>query len=298
MKKKYLLILLFVFTTNSLYPQDLADTTYSTKSDSINKIDNSAPSKNARLNSRDQINKYDSCSIKPYDKSYVIRLGLNDEDQNIEFYGLSIAAIQNNFNSVFNGMTINAILGDPDFEMQFKSPESCINVNGINISLWSSSVKGTINGFTCGGLYIQKANNVNGIASAFLGTFTNSLNGVQFSIFANAVQTAHGVLIGGLNSNIPNSKENVRVQGIVFGLINWYGPLQGGRGLGAMIQGVALGLLNINANVKGLSFALINSGNCWLQIGLINGGDSIVQVGILNLDDNGKLGIPFINVNL
>ena len=294
--KKIISILLLLYSNSIIYPQDLADTTYSTKSDSIKKIDNSAPSKNARLDSRDQINKYDSCSIKPYDNSYAINLAFNDTDQNIEFYGLSIAAIQNNFNSVFNGMTINALLGGPDFKMQNNSPESCIYVNGINLSLLSCRFNGTINGLTCAG--VQEANNVNGIASAFLGTFTNSLNGVQFSIFANAVQTAHGVLIGGLNSNIPNSKENVRVQGIVFGLINWYGPLQGGRGLGAKIEGIALGLLNMNANVEGLSLALINSGNCWLQIGLINGGDSIVQIGILNLDDNGKLGIPFINVNL
>ena len=58
------------------------------------------------------------------------------------------------------------------------------------------------------------------------------------------------------------------------------------------------GLLNVGINVRGISLAVLNGGNCWLQIGLINGGDSIVQIGILNLDDNGKLGIPFINVNL
>lgn len=285
MKKKYLLILLFVFTTNLLYPQDLADTTYSTKSDSIKKIDNSAPSKNARLDSREQINKYDSCSIRPYDKSYAINLAFDDTDQNIEFSGLSIAVIQNNFNSVFNGMTINAILGDPDFEMQFNSPESCIYVNGINISLWSSSVKGTINGFTCGGLYIQKANNVNGICFAWMGTITSNLNGLALAIF-NITEYGNGIQFG----IIANGYQ--KFNGFGFAAIN------SGKEYNSDINGIVFGLLNVGINVRGISLAVLNGGNCWLQIGLINGGDSIVQIGILNLDENGKLGIPFINVNL
>ena len=57
-----------------------------------------------------------------------------------------------------------------------------------------------------------------------------------------------------------------------------------------------VGLYNA-VDVKGLSLALVNNGNSWLQIGLLNIGDSADQIGLVNLDENRKMGIPLINVN-
>jgi hypothetical protein len=256
----------------------------------------------------------DSNATVDHKKSYAIRVGLDDIEQDVEFYGIGIAAIQNNDNSLFSGLTINGTLGDPEFGQILRLPQSCISVSGINASLWSCSVGGTVNGISTGGLYVHNATNVNGIAFALLGANTSCLNGValavldltesgnglQAAFIGNLFQTFNGLVVAAINYG----KE---YNSAVFGTENY-----------PAVFGMVIGLANLNANVRGLSLGVINGGDSWVQIGLLNGGNgpkrkggdswlqvgllngghSLIQIGLLNFDGNNALRFPFINVNL
>ena len=226
---------------------------------------------------------------------YIIRITGVDEEDYIIFYGLSISWFHANKHAKFWGLTFNAGLGNPPVQGKARHE---ISLNGINISLIVTGVTGTINGFSFGGLWGNSAKEVNGIATGILGTDSEHLNGfaigglMSFSQYANAIQIA-GILNGYCNFN-----------GIGIALINT--SLNGFEKLTKSVSenscyeynlyGLILGLYNA-VDVKGLSLALVNNGNSWLQIGLLNIGDSVVQIGLVNLHADGNMGIPIINLN-
>lgn len=226
---------------------------------------------------------------------YIIRITGVDAESNINFYGFDLSWYHANTQANFWGISFNAGLGNPP--VQGKATHN-ISLNGINFSLIVTGVTGTINGFSFGGFWGNSAMEVNGIAIGLLGTDSDYLNGLaigglmSFSQYANAIQIA-GILNGYCNFN-----------GIGIALINTTrSGFEKLMNSGAVdycsennMYGIILGLYNA-VNVKGLSLALVNNGNSWLQIGLLNMGDSAIQIGLVNLDGNYKMGIPIININ-
>lgn len=226
---------------------------------------------------------------------YLLRITGVDEEADINFYGLSISWFHANSNATFWGLTFNAGLGNPP--VQGKAFHN-ISLNGINFSLIVTGVTGTINGFSFGGLWGNSAQAVNGIATGILGTDSEHLNGfaigglMSFSQYANAIQIAgilnaycnfNGIGIALINSSFSGFEKLMNSYSVDYCTEN-------------NMYGIILGLYNA-VDVKGLSLALVNNGNGWLQIGLLNIGNSTIQFGIVNLHDDGSMGIPIINVN-
>jgi hypothetical protein len=226
---------------------------------------------------------------------YLIRVTGVDEEDNINFYGFSLSWFHANPHAKFWGLTFNAGLGNPPVQGKARHE---ISLNGINISLIVTGVTGTINGFSFGGLWGNNANELNGIAMGILGTDSDYLNGIaigglmSFSQYANAIQIAgilngycnfNGIGIALINTTMSGFEETMKSYSTDYCTEN-------------KMYGIFLGLYNA-VDVKGLSLALINNGNGWLQIGLLNIGDSTVQIGLANLDADGKMGVPIINVN-
>jgi hypothetical protein len=226
---------------------------------------------------------------------YLIRITGVDKENNINFYGFDLSWYHANEHANFWGITFNAGLGNPP--VQGKASHE-ISLNGINISLIVTGVTGTINGFSFGGFWGNSAMEVNGIATGLLGTNSNYLNGLalgglmSFSQYANAIQIA-GILNGYCNFNgigiaLINTTRSGFEKLMNTGDVNYCSENK--------MYGIILGLYNA-VDVKGLSLALVNNGDSWLQIGLLNIGDSVLQIGLVNLDADGRMGIPIININ-
>jgi hypothetical protein len=226
---------------------------------------------------------------------YIIRItGVDDED-NINFYGFDLSWVHANRQAKFWGVSFNAGLGNPPIQGEANNN---ISFNGINFSLIVTGITGTINGFSFGGLWGNSAKEVNGIATGLLGTNSDFLNGLaigglmSFSQYANAIQIGgilngycnfNGIGIALINSTMSGFEETMKSYSTDYCNEN-------------KMYGIILGLYNA-VDAKGLSIALVNNGNSWLQIGILNIGDSVVQIGLVNLDGNGKMRIPLININ-
>ena len=226
---------------------------------------------------------------------FLIRITGMDKENNINFYGFDLSWVHANEYANFWGLSFNAGLGNPP--IQGKATNN-ISFNGVNFSLIITGITGTINGFSFGGLWGNSAKSVNGIACGILGTDSEYLNGLatgglmSFSQYANAIQIAcilngycnfNGIGIALINTTFSGFEELMKSRTNNYCNEN-------------IMYGVIFGLYNA-VDVKGLSLALVNNGNSWLEIGLFNMGNSIVQIGLVNLDGNYKMGIPIININ-
>ena len=212
---------------------------------------------------------------------YVIRLAGIDKEDCINFYGLSLGWFHQNPNANFSGLALSVNLGTQDME------GNNISVNGINISLFHTRTRGTING----------------ISISAIGNAAGMMNGLQLGIIGTTGEYSNGLTIGGIISQF------IEVTGIQISLINFCcrlnglgigginGQLKGACGDSVMIaNGLVVGAFNA-LDIHGLSLGVLNKGKSWLQIGLLNIGDSAVQIGLVNLDGDGKMGIPIININ-
>jgi hypothetical protein len=226
---------------------------------------------------------------------YLIRITGVDKENNINFYGFDLSWVHANEYANFWGLSFNAGLGNPP--LQGKATNN-ISLNGINFSLIITGITGTINGFSFGGFWGNSAMEVNGIAIGLLGTNSDYLNGLaigglmSFSQYANAIQIG-GILNGYCNFNgIGIALINSTMSGFEKTMKSYSTDYYNEN----KMYGIILGLYNA-VDAKGLSLALVNNGNGWLQIGLLNIGDSVLQIGLVNLNGNKKMGIPIINLN-
>jgi len=213
---------------------------------------------------------------------YFIRFAGIDTEDCINFYGLSLGWFHQNPNANFSGLALSVNLGTQDMEGDY------ISMNGINISLFHTRTRGTINGISISGI----------------GNYSGVLNGLQVGIIGTGAEYLNGLTIGGCMS------QSIEINGIQLSLIINLCKTLNGIGISFInaqsfepydkekrkSSGLVLGVFNI-VDISGLSIAAINSGSSWLQIGLLNIGDSVVQIGLVNLDENRKMGIPLINVN-
>ena len=124
---------------------------------------------------------------------------------------------------------------------------------------------------------------LNGIVLGGLMSYSQYANAIQITVVFNTYCNFNGVGLSLINSSwsgfekLMNSiGENTCHENKMYGLI--------------------IGLYNA-VDVKGLSLAIVNNGNSWLQIGLLNIGNSVLQIGLVNLDAYGKMEIPIINMN-
>jgi hypothetical protein len=290
MKARILLLVVFFSLPYFLMAQILS--TQQASSLSLNQKQINDYSDNAIISQLDTLKP--SCDGKER-SLYIIRIFGEDKEDCISFYGISIGGVHENPNAVFSGICLNMGLGNPP--IQGKAYNN-ISLNGINISLIVTGVTGTINGFSFGGFWGNSAKEVNGIATGILGTDSEHLNGfaigglMSFSQHSNAIQVA-GICNGYCNFNgIGIALINTSLSGFEK-LMNSYSSDYCDEN---KMYGLILGLYNA-VDVKGLSLALVNNGNSWLQIGLLNIGDSVVQIGLVNLHADGNMGIPIINVN-
>ncbi|MBK9097395.1 MAG: hypothetical protein IPM14_04570 [bacterium] len=221
---------------------------------------------------------------------YLIRITGVDREDKINFYGISIGFTHSNPKASFSGFCLNLGLGS------LRRYETYISINGLNFSLFGLSTEGTINGFSLGTLF-NSAIHTNGI---LIGATAGSdyLNGIviaglmSISQYSNAIQIAgilniycnfNGIGIALINSTMSGFEGTMKSYSIDYCTEN-------------KVYGIMLGLYNA-VDVRGISLALVNNGDGWLQIGIVNIGDSILQIGLVNLHSNGKIGIPIINVN-
>jgi hypothetical protein len=226
---------------------------------------------------------------------YLIRITGVDKEDNINFYGFDLSWYHANSHANFWGLSFNAGLGNPP--IQGKATNN-ISFNGINFSLIVTGITGTINGFSFGGFWGNSAIEVNGIATGLLGTNSDYLNGMaigglmSFSQYSNAIQIGgilngycnfNGIGIALINTTMSGFEETTKSYSTDYCTEN-------------KMYGIILGIYNA-VDVKGLSLALVNNGNGWLQIGLFNIGNSTVQIGLANLDADGNMGVPILNVN-
>ena len=221
---------------------------------------------------------------------YIIRVTGMDSEECLNFYGFSLAGAHSNNLANFYGFCLNMGLGS------MRRYETYISVNGLNFSLFGLSTEGTMNGFSFGTLF-NSATYSNGILIGAMAGSEN-LNGIvigglmSYSQYANAIQIAgifneycnfNGIGIALINSTTSGFEETMKSYSEDYCTEN-------------KVYGIMLGLYNA-VDVRGISLALINNGNSWLQIGLLNIGDSVIQIGLVNLDGNKKMGIPIININ-
>jgi hypothetical protein len=213
---------------------------------------------------------------------YFIRFAGIDKEDCINFYGFSLGWFHQNPNANFSGLVFSVNLGTQSMEGNF------ISVNGINIALFHTRTRGTING----------------ISISAIGNAAGMMNGLQLGIIGTTGEYSNGLTMGGCISQF------IEVNGIQISLINFCCRLNG-LGIGGIngqlegacqdkvmiANGLVVGAFNF-LDVNGLSIAAMNLGNSWLQIGIVNIGNSTVQIGLVNLDENRKMGIPLINVNI
>jgi len=243
------------------------------------KIQSTSPSISQQRNINKFFNHYPTVSDER--SLYIIRITGVDKEDNINFYGLSLCWFHQNPNANFSGLAVSGNLGTQDHEGNF------ISVNGINIALFHTRTRGTING----------------ISISAIGNDAGMMNGLQLGIIGTTGEYSNGLTVGGIISQF------IEVNGIQISLINFCcrlnglgigginGQLEGACQDKVMISnGLALGAFNF-LDVNGLSIAAMNIGNSWLQIGIVNIGDSTIQIGLVNLDEKRKMGIPIININ-
>lgn len=243
---------------------------------------------NSDVNLIESVNpfKLQSDSLRSYCDStarslYLIRFAGIDTEDCINFYGLSLGWFHQNPTAKFSGLALSVNLGTQDME------GNNISVNGINISLFHTRTRGTING----------------ISISAIGNAVGMMNGLQLGIIGTTGEYSNGLTIGGIVSQF------IEVNGIQISLINFCCRLNG-LGIGSIngqlegacpdkvmiANGLVVGFGNI-LDIRGLSVGVINKGKSWIQIGLLNMGDSSVQIGFVNLDGNNRMGIPIININ-
>jgi hypothetical protein len=222
-------------------------------------------------------------TISKANNAYIIRVNWQDETDNINFYGISIAGFYTNKVASYSGITLSVNLGSPGLDL--KDIENEISITGINVSLLNIGTKGKINGISIATL-TSMIEEFNGIAVSGTGGVFNNLNGlfigaacgsnnanaIQAGAFMNMYCRFNGIGIGIYNTSFESECESRIINGLIVGVINV-------------------------VEVNGLSVGLVNNGNSWIQIGLVNIGSSTVQIGLINLDKNYKMRIPFINVN-
>jgi hypothetical protein len=252
------------------------------------KIQSTSPLNSQERNINKFINRYPTVSDER--SLYLIRITGVDRENKINFYGIDIGWLHSNAVASFSGFCLNMGLGS------LRRYETYISVNGVNISFLGLSTEGTINGFSLGTLF-NSAIHSNGI---LIGAMAGSdyLNGIILGGLMSYSQYANGIQIAGISNFYCN------FNGIGIALINstisGFEELMNHKSENSCLEnnmyGLIFGLYNA-VDVKGLSLALINNGNGWLQIGLLNIGDSTVQIGLANLDADGKMGVPIINVN-
>jgi hypothetical protein len=277
MKARILLLVVYFSLPNFIMAQNMF--TQQASSLSLNQKQINNHSDNTRISHPDTLKTM--CYGK--DRSlYVFRLSGIDYEDCINFYGISIGVVHENPNANFSGLALSLALGTENDE------GNNISVNGINIGIFNTRTRGTINGISISGIG-DIAGNFNGLQLGIIGTgapYLNGLtlggcmsqsiqiNGIQLSIIINLCKTLNGIGISFINAQSfeANDREKRKSSGLVLGVFNI-------------------------VDISGLSFAAINSGNSWLQIGLVNVGDSAVQIGLVNLDGNKKMGIPIINFN-
>lgn len=299
MKTHKIFFILLCLVSFLIKAQIIQDTSNTIKKDSIKSIYNpfSIEAKNKKIILRSgTISKEFDSQVHQSEQApqvltdlYVFRLQFVDKRESINFYGISLAAVQENPNSFFDGITINALLGDPFTKFDkpgsilFNAEVPRISVNGINLSFLGTGISGTINGCSFG--LVHYSEEVNGIA---LATFTaiNYLNGIEFGVIS-AVGEGNGILF-----SIIGNGYNV-FRGITLGGLN-----SSAGEIPAEAHGIVMGFINFKVNVKGFSIGILNLGDSWVQIGLLNGGNSIIQIGLLNFDQDSKMNFPFISVKL
>lgn len=221
---------------------------------------------------------------------YLIRITGVDRENKINFYGIDIGFLHSNAVASFSGFCLNMGLGS------LRRYETYISVNGVNISFFGLSTEGTINGFSLGTLFnsaihtngiligaMAGSDYLNGIVLGGLMSYSQYANAIQVSILFNTYCNFNGIGLAVINSSWSGFEK----------LMNSYNDNYCTEN---KMYGIILGLYNA-VDVKGLSLALVNNGNGWLQIGLLNIGDSTVQIGLANLNADGKMGVPIINVN-
>lgn len=217
--------------------------------------------------------------------SYLIRFSPNDKNNNVNFYGISFGGVHKNKVAKYSGLAINFAMGYGS--LLGGKGDNNISINGINISLIITETIGTINGISFGG---------------FFGSYSESCNGISIGVLVGGSKNQNGISIGGIVAG-SNNGNGIQIGGISGQYCNF-------NGLGIavfnhcvyecnnnQINGIILGIYNV-VNVEGISFGLVNNGDSWLQIGLVNIGNSSVQIGLVNFDENYKVGIPLININL
>lgn len=183
------------------------------------------------------------------------------------------------------------------------------NIEGVNLSLLGSKIKGKLDGISLTGFISENQCNINGVTIAGLGNFTNG--------------ELHGLAIsGGINLNFNNVKgvevatvSNFTIghmSGLQFSLFNNFvaGQLRGvqlspamnvaassvnGAQISGMINismedlhGIQMGLGNYARNFKGAQIGLVNSvgrGFKGVQIGLINYSynHATLKLGLINV---------------
>ena len=214
---------------------------------------------------------------------YLIRITGVDKEDNINFYGLSLGWFHQNPNANFSGLILCGNLGANE------QKANNISVNGLNIAVFNTRAGGTING----------------ISISAIGNYARVQNGLQVGIIGTGADYLNGLTIGGFMS------QSIEVNGIQLSLIINLCKTLNGIGISFInaqsfeshdkekrkSSGLVIGVANI-VDISGLSLAAINSGSSWLQIGIVNIGIVIVQIGLVNLDENRRMAIPIININL
>ena len=277
MKARILLLVVFFSLPYFLMAQELSTQRASSLSLHPKQINNH--SDNTCISKLDTLKP--SCDGKER-SVYVLRLSGIDNEDCFNFYGMSIGVVHENPKANFSGLALSLALGTQNAE------GNNISVKGINIGIFNTRTKGSINGISISGIG-DVAGNFNGLQVGIIGTGADYLNGFTFGGCISQCTEANGIQI----SLLINMCKILNGVGISFINAHSFESYDKGR---LNDIGLILGAFNI-VNVKGLSLAVVNSGNSWLQIGLVNIGDSVVQIGFVNLHADGKMGIPIININ-
>jgi hypothetical protein len=114
-------------------------------------------------------------------------------------------------------------------------------------------------------------------------SFSQYSNAIQIGGILNGYCNFNGIGIALINTTMSGFEETMKSYSTDYCTEN-------------KMYGIILGIYNA-VDVKGLSLALVNNGNGWLQIGLLNIGNSTIQIGLANFDADGKMGVPILNVN-
>lgn len=234
--------------------------------------------------------------------SYIVRIAGEDNENNINFYGVCLAGFHSNNSSIFSGLTFNVAMGNRLIDMG--KPLYDMSINGINFSLLITTTRGSINGFSFGGFYGSESGNMNGIAVGGIGAGADFLNGIAIGGLGVGAKFLNGLAIGGLGCTSENANAiqiggilnaYCKFNGIGLALINIF--MESFHCENDTINGLILGGYN-GVDVNGISIGAVNIGNSWIQIGIVNKGNSTIQIGLLNFDEFWKFNFPLISIRL